>query len=661
MTKVFGHKKECIMRNYALTAIMSFLCLFASPSNSEIIDPEKIQLVVPSDDGQRLLLSIRTPSKKDYRYQLFLTSSQTSVIPLPIISSRPIIAVWGPTPTHITFLENSDGKTKIIEYSLKTKKRIQRGMLQGEVITMHYSPQFKKIALVAAVAQKKSVYYFEGEQRPQQHLWIFDRAAKKFTRRGTTLGSIDGQLQWFNDEKRILVTHRPSLEYFDSWIANIAIINTDTDSVHNIATGTRRNENALLSTNEKLISFITNNVDNIDERPDVFQFSRIALYNVVDGKTTLLKETPDAAPQLHAFLRSSDDVLISEANHGNVGFSVFGKQTRLLDAQPGIVRTTAVSHNKQFIGYVEEGPLRAPRPCLRSLTDAKEKCFNLFSPPRDVSAIREETISYDSFDGTKIEGMLFRPKGRENPLPAIIVVHGGPTYHSFREYVAHPHSLGTPFVVADLVAKGFLVFLPNIRGSIGYGPQFRKANHGEIGGADYQDVIAAANYLVRNNLADKDKLGIFGWSYGGFMCELSATQSTIFKAAVCGAAISNWLSHDNTSDFKSYTSGYFSSRYTRELTRSMLLAERSPALSITNGSTPMLIMHGTADRAVDFGQALEMFWSLKKKNATVKLAAFPEQGHIFSSQEAMQQAAILVEEWFVSHLTPATAADTDGK
>ena len=192
--------------------------------------------------------------------------------------------------------------------------------------------------------------------------------------------------------------------------------------------------------------------------------------------------------------------------------------------------------------------------------------------------------------------------------------------------------------------------MPNIRGSTGYGPQLRMANYGDLGGADFQDLLAATKYVIAQNIADEKKLGIFGWSYGGFLCELAATQTQVFKAAVCGAAISNWTSHDTTSDFKAYTSGYFGEKYSRDFSKSNILIERSPALNIKYTNTPILLLHGTKDRAVDFEQALEFFWALKNKNATISLAAFPNEEHAFHNPESITQAARLIEEWFRKYL-----------
>lgn len=630
--------------------------VFSVFAQQVVVDPHRIQQVLANEKGTQLLLQLRRQAQAGgYQYQLSLVDTRTGVQnTLPISASSLITATWGPTPQQISYVQKKGLTNQILTYDIASKKKRTLATMNVPLSHLLYSPHYKKLALLGHEKPPLSPYYFEGDVRPRQKLWIYDLAKKKLLPVGQQLGSIDAPVQWFSDEKRLLLSYRPSLEYFDSWHANIAIVD-DKGSVETLTNNQSLNHNALLSPDQNLIAYTTNDAPTALPRPEVFQFAQIRIYDISKKMSVLLPETFDASPRLLGFSSQGNALLFNEAQGVSVVFKTMASKApypvMTLTKDLGITRTWSLNHHRDFLTYIEEGPTRAARACIQSLGDFNEHCFKVAGTSLDLSDVSYETVSYPSVDGQIIEALVAKPKGIKGPLPTIIVAHGGPTYHSFAEYLANPYSLGTPLATSWLVKKGFVVFMPNIRGSMGYGPVFRMANHGDLGGKDLDDLFAGLNYLVKQKIADEKKLGIFGWSYGGFLCERAATQSSRFKAAVCGAAISNWISHDGTSEFKAYVAGYFGKNYSPN-TASKLMTERSPALTIKNSSTPMLLLHGTDDKAVNFGQALEMFWALKRHGAPVKLAAFPEEGHVFTKVASKNASLQLVSQWFLDYLSP---------
>nr|HRC78066.1 S9 family peptidase [Kouleothrix sp.] len=224
-------------------------------------------------------------------------------------------------------------------------------------------------------------------------------------------------------------------------------------------------------------------------------------------------------------------------------------------------------------------------------------------------------------DGNSIEGQLILPVGyREGQrAPLIVWVHGGPAWlwmHGF---------YGAGRLAPQLFAgAGYAVLLPNPRGSIGWGVAFTEATIGDYGGHDYQDIIDGVDHLVALGIADADRLGIGGWSYGGFMSAWAVTQTDRFKAAIMGAGICNWRSFHGVAAIGAWDriglrADPFASggRYD----------ERSPIHYVHNVRTPTLILHGDSDTIVPPSQGFEFFRALKDRGVPTELVIYPREPH----------------------------------
>ena len=118
-----------------------------------------------------------------------------------------------------------------------------------------------------------------------------------------------------------------------------------------------------------------------------------------------------------------------------------------------------------------------------------------------------------------------------------------------------------PYPVAAFAARGYAVLRPNVRGSSGYGKKFRYANYGDWGGGDYQDLMTGVDHVIGLGVADADRLGVMGWSYGGFMTSWTITQTKRFKAASVGAGVTNLVSFTGTADIPGFLPDYFGGEF----------------------------------------------------------------------------------------------------
>ena len=222
--------------------------------------------------------------------------------------------------------------------------------------------------------------------------------------------------------------------------------------------------------------------------------------------------------------------------------------------------------------------------------------------------------------GFTIEGWLFKPAdfdpGKRYPL--VLGVHGGP--HGAYGY-------GMRQLETTVAANGFLVLLTNPRGSSTYGRAFAEDSIGDWGGEDWKDIEAVLDLVLERPYVDRDRTGIYGYSYGGYMTSWVIGHTDRFKAAVCGAPAFDLESMFGTSDL-----GH--TFIPQELggtpwTSRDIIEERSPSTHIHNATTPTLIIHGEADDRCPIGQAEQMFISLKKVGCEVEFARYPGGAHGF--------------------------------
>src|SRR5277367_4049550 len=230
---------------------------------------------------------------------------------------------------------------------------------------------------------------------------------------------------------------------------------------------------------------------------------------------------------------------------------------------------------------------------------------------KQFALVQPQFYKYKSFDGLEIEAALLKPANYDgkSKLPLVTLIHGGPT-GAWQDTIEVWGQL--------LAARGYAVFYPNIRGSIGYGQKFIEMNRGDWGGKDYQDVMSGVDDLVAKGLADPDKLGIGGWSYGGYMSEWAITQTPRFKVAVSGAGLANLISEYGTERGPSYDEWFYGLPYEKPLG----FLNSSPFVYVKNVKTPTLILKGDADVVDPLGQSQELYRGLKHYGVETELVVF---------------------------------------
>ncbi|WP_299538987.1 S9 family peptidase [uncultured Streptomyces sp.] len=237
------------------------------------------------------------------------------------------------------------------------------------------------------------------------------------------------------------------------------------------------------------------------------------------------------------------------------------------------------------------------------------------------------------------------------PRPLAVLVHGGPAWLWSSSY-APGDVLG---LAPALAAAGYLVLLPNPRGSTGRGREYARAVVGDVGSGDLDDVLSGVRHLVGLGLADPARTAVLGHSYGGHLAALAAARTDVFAAAVVASAPTDWLSFTHTSNIGGgYDRTY---RIGDPAAGPAGLLPRSAVFARGGSGTPTLLVHGAEDRVTPVGQAHELHRSLLRAGrAPSELLVYPGEGHEFTDPGHLLDVATRVEAWLHTHLDPAAAA-----
>ncbi len=316
-----------------------------------------------------------------------------------------------------------------------------------------------------------------------------------------------------------------------------------------------------------------------------------------------------------------------------------GSARRLPD--PPIPLSGPFCAGDSVLAYVAETATVAPELWL-SLGGGAGVQVSHFNKDWDkIPLAKLELVRYRSYDGKEIEAGILKPADYRagTKAPFIVLVHGGPT----GAWSARFERWGQL-----LAARGFVILYPNVRGSIGYGHDFVISNRYDWGGGDWKDVMAGVDYAVSQGLADPDRLGIGGWSYGGYMAAWAVTQTNRFKAAVSGAPMTDLESEFGTESPEVNIGDTWALGTPYE--NQNLFAKRSPVTFVKNVKTPTLLLNGQEDATDPIGQVQQFFRGLKRYKVECELVVYPREGHGIREEKHQVDVLNRVIAWFETHL-----------
>jgi dipeptidyl aminopeptidase/acylaminoacyl peptidase len=302
--------------------------------------------------------------------------------------------------------------------------------------------------------------------------------------------------------------------------------------------------------------------------------------------------------------------------------------------------TISLSGNRRISALIRNSAVRPPEIWAGAIGDWKP----ITHINDDVHSTWGQLKSLHWSNGDmKVQGWLMYPTDYDasKRYPMVVVVHGGPAG------VAH---FGWPevfFNTYELSAHGYFVLYPNPRGSFGEGEKFTSANVKDFGYGDFKDILAGVDEVVKTLPVDNNRVGITGWSYGGYTTMWAVTQTNRFRAAVAGAGIVNWQSYYGQNDIDEWMPPYFGATVYDD---PAVYAKSAPITFIKNVKTPTLVLVGQYDGECPMPQSREFWWALKTLGVKTQLVIYPGEGHEFFQSEHRRDVIDRLTGWFDQYL-----------
>jgi dipeptidyl aminopeptidase/acylaminoacyl peptidase len=582
---------------------------------------------------------------------------------------------WSPDGTKLAFMSDrvQDGKFQIFVIPREGGEAVQLTSQQGvsepfrEIPRFHWSPDGGSIAFLMQDAETEEIHRrrdaqddaIEFEHSPRfTRVWVVDINSKDT--RPVTLGDMQvWEFDWSPDAKGFALIVSEAPYEWDWYRARLARVSARGGRPSTILASKKQLAQPRWSPGGKEIAYLSSTwSDRGIAAGDLM---------VVDarGESRTLTRGYDGSVGWIQWLGDGQSILAASYELGESALNVFDARTgacRHLWREPELM---AESFSPRF-SRARNGAIAVVRASPASPRDVwvaqetrgrlKWKQLTRMNPQiREVALGDQEIVRWTSRDGVGIQGILIKPAGYKEGrhVPLVVIPHGGPTslyangFYTPRDWGQH------------LAARGMAVLLPNYRGSTGWGIEFAEANVGDLGGMDFQDVMSGVDAMIARGIADSNRLGIGGWSYGGFMTawaiasehrtQVHSVSAPIhFRAAVVGAGITNWLSFHGNSHLHTWDAIHYN---TNPYERDGLYQKFSPMNYVSNIRTPTLILHGEQDRDVPVEQAYQFYRALKDHNVETRLVIYPREEHAISETNHVLDLLKRIVNWFESHLT----------
>lgn len=358
-----------------------------------------------------------------------------------------------------------------------------------------------------------------------------------------------------------------------------------------------------------------------------------------------------------------DALLVSAFKGGSAQISSLtlhgdGKATQkaLFTVDAGISDGTAMSaisvdRMHRQVAFVHATFTEAPEIYAARLRSADGVVTGVSDKPHAITRVnagikpmwgRQESIGWTN-EGFNVQGWLLFPANydRHKKYPLIVYVHGGPAY------ATRPGWPGVGYGPAPLAAMGYFVLMPNPRGSYGQGEKFTQANRRDFGYGDLRDILAGVDAVEAKYAIDDKRLGLTGWSYGGFMSMFAPTQTQRFSAVVVGAGLSDWKSYYGENSIDQWMIPFFGASVYDD---PKVYAKSSAINFIKHAKTPTLIMVGELDGETPAPQSFEYWHGLRAMGTPTQLVVYPGEGHGFHKASDRRDVLERALGWFGTYL-----------
>jgi dipeptidyl aminopeptidase/acylaminoacyl peptidase len=641
-----------------------------------------------SPDGQWVAYTVRTKMLKEDKNEtrIWMVSAHGGE-PLPMTAEGVSSAHprWSPDGKYLAFTSSrNNGKSQVWLLNRLGGEAVRLTDITQGVSEFEWSPDSARLSLVIQDPKPEDVQADKEKEKDKDkpapakpktqppwvidrlqfkedtvgyldnrrtHLYVFSVEKKSLTQ--ITSGEFDdSQPAWSPDGKQLAFTSNRSTPDPDTtrdsniWV--VAADNTDKGAhLTQITTNPGADDQPAWSPDGKWIAYVTQ----LDAHLFWYATQHLAIAPSSGGAAKVLTLAFDRSVRRPRFSTDGNSIYFTAADDGTQNLCRItvsgGEVTRPIG---GRVTVASYSLGKDGAIAAQIGTLDRPDEIfLQNGTELTRLTKTNDALISQLRIAKGEYVHFKSKDGTSVAGYLYKPLDFDaaKKFPTLLRPHGGPV----GQYAASFDHLAQLFA-----ANGYAVLLPNPRGSSGYGEKFCAAIFADWGNKDYQDDVAMVDYALEQGMADPDKLGVGGWSYGGISTDFIIAQTTRFKGAISGAGvalISSFYGHD-----------HYQRDYETELgypwEHQALWDKMSPFYKVKNITTPTLFMGGEIDSNVPILGSEQMYQAMKALGRATELVVYPGEYHGFTVPTHIKDRLERYLAWYAHYVkgdsTPATPA-----
>jgi dipeptidyl aminopeptidase/acylaminoacyl peptidase len=615
--------------------------------------------VALSPDGTHLAWvqsTAATTSKQTYIRELS-GNTPAKLVKLPITGERTDFdPAWSPDSKTLSFFSSAKERDQrqlwTVKADVSDAKRITK--LNGYAARPHWSHNGKQIAFL----------YIEGAggggplMAAPATTGVIDTAIHN--QRIAVLDIANGQLRqvsppdlhiydfdWSPNDKTFVATAAPGPGDNNWWIAQIYTIEVAKGNAISIYKPSLEVALPRWSPDAKSIAFIEGLMS--DEG-----FHGGDLFSMTPNGGDVVNRTQGRKASVNSFFwQEPDRILLIEYLGGGSAISelnLTGNSARTLwKGSEGIhafgnFPSFALSKDGRFAAAVRSTYNSPPEVFAGPLGEWRQLTNNNAALQANWGKVESIEWTNEKFN---IQGWLVPPTKVEpdKKYPMVVLIHGGPSSVTTSDW---PASFGmSRAIIAALSTSGYYVLLPNPRGSYGQGEDFTRGNVQDFGGGDLRDDLAGVDAAIKKYPIDPNRLGVTGWSYGGFMTMWTVTQTNRFRAAVAGAGVANWQSYYGQNLIDQWMIPFFGASV---YDNPGAYEKSSPIRFIKNVKTPTLVIVGERDAECPASQSYEFWHALKTLGVPTKLIIYPGEGHLFIDPKHQADRLEQTVAWFDKYL-----------
>ena len=616
-----------------------------------------------SPDGKRLVYTVNeavmTADKSEFVTQIWLASTDGKEnYQVTFGDKSSTNPKWSPDGNSIAFTSNrKDNKNNLYVLRLMGGEAEPITEVKSAVGDFEWSPDGRWLAYSSSDPKSddeekndkgRNDYRWVDDNLKMSRLYVVslakDANGKREPRKLTSDNRQVSEFDWSPDGSSIVFSHVKSSGANDWPSSDVAIVEVATAKVTPFAVTAAAETSPGYSRDGKWISMV------VSDLPVRWaQSNNIVVFPASGGAAKKMPISHDGQPNIVGWSADNSKIYFTEAK--GAGTSLFSANVAagtVAEEQFADALATGVSLNEDctVFSFVMQTSARPPEAYIARSGDAQPtQISNANGDLAKMTVGKTEVVKWKSTDGRDIEGLLTYPIGyvAGTKVPLILNIHGGPAGVFQHSFIGGRGS----YPIATFASRGYAVLRPNPRGSSGYGTEFRRANIKDWGNGDYNDLMTGVDKVIAMGIADPDRLGVMGWSYGGYMTSTIITKTKRFKAASAGAPVTNLMSFNGTADIPGFIPDYFGGQ---SWENPEIYAKHSAMFNIKGAATPTLIQHGEADVRVPISQGYELYNALKAQGVPTRMIVLPRMPH-GPNEPKMQIAAMQSNlDWFEKYL-----------